>query len=84
MCVCACVACTVWACWIAETILDHVHFTVDVAVSNIPWLKLISTNVMTRATDHTSFIANTRDRYYTTLQVTSALSHGNPGWMPGS
>ena len=29
------------ACWIAETILDH--FTVDVAVSNIPWLELIST-----------------------------------------
>jgi len=72
--------CGVWACWIAETILDH--FTVDVAVSNIPWLELISTNVMTRATDHTSFIANTRDRYYTTL--TSSLSHGNLGWMPGS
>ena len=72
--------CGVWACWIAETILDH--FTVDVAVSNIPWLELISTNVMTRATDHTSFISNTRDRYYTTL--TSSLSHGNLGWMPGS
>jgi hypothetical protein len=56
-----------WACWIAEAILDH--FTVDVAVSNIPCLELISTNVMTRATDHTSFIANTRYRYYLLLLV---------------
>ena len=72
--------CGVWACWIAETILDH--FVVDVNISDIPWLELISTNMMTRARTHTSFIATTRHRYYTTL--TDALALGNLGWMPGS
>ena len=50
--------CGVWACWIAETILDH--FVVDVNISDIPWLELISTNMVTRARTHTSFIATTR------------------------
>jgi hypothetical protein len=68
--------CGVWTCWIAETILDH--FQRNVTISNIPWLELISTR--TRTTDHTSFIAATRHRYY--ISLTDALSHGTLGWMP--
>ena len=60
----------------------HTLFVVDVNISDIPWLELISTNMMTRARTHTSFIATTRHRYYTTL--TDALALGNLGWMPGS